>query len=953
MSLQASRSLRPASARRLPKRFEEAEHKETDWKQETESKRRRISATSENRYPELSRHSACPTLPLDYPDLGPSELVKAGWKCPANGDHSSDTISDTIRDTTLPAETAAEITQQVKGLTLEPSSPKDRQSALLSSRRKNAFVVSLPTPSYDSSSDSNPNMSTSMFSPDDINWGSDEESHQAPGPLEYPNSSHLRPYHGAYTMLNRVAVGDYTFAELTTRHLRLSRSQICCFLTKYIAQHRAWVIYDENITKIPWKELQAYAVQRKASVGSLIHCYRPTLPTDEISRDDITKATSFLQGKGLEGYVEGLDDWFGIGKMDFLDLDVNDAMIRDTLDMAAIRNAREWGWIDLDQVLQTANERADMIRREAHAKCPIGDVFLGAPSRVVTHTSSKPGVLNNIQDGIHVTPNSNRLVWSGILKNIDAVVPASLIHKSLLPITIQDVAKDRNRRADRNRRVPTKAQDEQVRLSLGRQLPSLLPQFVPGNAVETTVERARRYTTGNQVHPPVDRRRYRAADPSNPSAVLLESRKSGSKLADQDLRKLATAQASQCYLGPKGVNGAQNGQIGGLGGSPIVATSSNELVTKGRGSRASQAHQAVNRRSGHALDSQDHKGANTIQVGLATTNNTQASDATSNKSLMTPVDQTNSAQLREFLDSKYSSYLHTDGKASPPKPKKSSCKLESPEAEDDLEYTPTKTPTNKRKATVQIQKKFAKYNKVAHTAGQLTNLEGSARRQGIGSRTSTSQVEPKFVGAHRTKGMKSLRENERDSDDSDLPLRRQIRKRTANTSLSRDENTAADNKPTVEPTKTKKNIEPIFGISRGQSLTSPLKRTQEAEYAWSAERADFAAVSEYAQYALKADRLVKNDTVKVIEGSDQWKDAWATLKKLQVEFEMVEDGQRSQAAQDANKVKYAGCADWAIYAAEAKEAQFAMEVIGLVEEETKEDGGQIEVRGSEGDGETA
>lgn len=126
--------------------------------------------------------------------------------------------------------------------------------------------------------------------------------------------------------------------------------------------------------------------------------------------------------------------------------------------------------------------------------------------------------------------------------------------------------------------------------------------------------------------------------------------------------------------------------------------------------------------------------------------------------------------------------------------------------------------------------------------------------------------------------------------------------------------------------KVRKNTEPIFGLQRNQELASPVQLAENAEYAWSAERAEFAAVTQRAEYALKADRLIGDSALQEINGWPE--NALAALTKLKTEFDGVEFQQRGNATLDVKRSKFAGCADSALYAAEAREAHFALDVTG-------------------------
>jgi hypothetical protein len=97
---------------------------------------------------------------------------------------------------------------------------------------------------------------------------------------------------------------------------------------------------------------------------------------------------------------------------------------------------------------------------------------------------------------------------------------------------------------------------------------------------------------------------------------------------------------------------------------------------------------------------------------------------------------------------------------------------------------------------------------------------------------------------------------------------------------------------------------------------------ENAEYAWSAEKAEFAAISQRARFALQADGLVGDESS---WGTRDWpKDALKTLAKLKDEFCVMEFQHRGSTTRDAKMSKFAGCADRATFAGQAQEAEFAL-----------------------------
>lgn len=259
--------------------------------------------------------------------------------------------------------------------------------------------------------------------------------------------------------------------------------------------------------------------------------------------------------------------------------------------------------------------------------------------------------------------------------------------------------------------------------------------------------------------------------------------------------------------------------------------------------------------------------------------------------------------------------------------------MELPYTDDDPDYIPEKRVPFKRKAGTQLQKKAVKQRKVCQ-AGRMRGKNADGRL--VTSTTTlgfpTVQKGSRCVSKSGGKAYQPKASVSYDSqDESDVPLRR--RKKDVHSRLIKHEHetkTGSGGKE-HEPAR-RKNTEMIFGIPRSQELSRPLERAANVQYAWSAESAEYAAVSERAHVAWRADRVVVSEAAMDIKEANQRRAlAMQTLSRLQKDFEAVEDGQKSSAAQDAIMAKFAGCADWALCATEAKEATFALEVTGCAE----------------------
>jgi hypothetical protein len=114
---------------------------------------------------------------------------------------------------------------------------------------------------------------------------------------------------------------------------------------------------------------------------------------------------------------------------------------------------------------------------------------------------------------------------------------------------------------------------------------------------------------------------------------------------------------------------------------------------------------------------------------------------------------------------------------------------------------------------------------------------------------------------------------------------------------------------------------------RHKEMQSNRGRVQTADYAWSADKADFASVASIATFAYTADRLVEPPHPAPLE--QQTALTRAAMDRLRDECEAAEKSARADAAQNAERAKFAGCADSAKYAMEAEVAYFAWKVKGL------------------------
>ncbi|KAG6104305.1 hypothetical protein E4U14_005831 [Claviceps sp. LM454 group G7] len=690
---------------------------------------------------------------------------------------------------------------------------------------------------------------------------------------------------------------DYTFAELTTRILRLTRIQIQVFLVEYMAEYRVWMQYEQNVSRIPWAQLIRHAGEKKLSVAELLHVHRPRLPTDEISREGIATATQFLHARGLGTYAVGLDGWFGIGKMDFLDLEVHGAMVRDTLDREAIAKAAEYGWIDVDEVVRRARKRARKLVLKADTKCRVQDVFLGTIKSLVPGSDAQ-GV-DCGRDGIHVTPRCNRTVWSGVLEDVDEAASQALMQQ-----TRADGKRHRSRgfmghRGNGGHTMASKAQIEQVFFSLARQVPALLPRHVPGSVVTTAEERVRAAAANMSISSSssISTSMPTWGLPRRPTTPI----KNAQRLKAHDLRKAATSRVWQARVNPLNTDPVVDYSSDSPDACHVLTADEDKWMNASRGRRQTRASQAGKTKRCRTQDvsvSEDGDGLVEGPVRCRQTSGPQdvelaprPCDVSASRTMQLPPYQACGTEIRVALDRSFSDSLGSEDSVRSVKRKRimSLSHILEAQDDDDTDHLSVKPPSTKRKLAPQLQHKPAKRAK-----GEQVVKGGK-----IAPRTTSAVVNDDCN--HQQAG--------------------------------------------TEPVKTKKNTAPLFGLPRHQVLCAPLKRAEQAEYAWSADAADFAMVCGHAKYALKADRVLRpgqgagsemTDTDKSqVTDEDKYKDegenaaqlreALHTLMKLHTEYNVVETAQRGCAGQDTGKAKFAGCADWAMYAADAEVAEYVLD----------------------------
>ncbi|KAG8417543.1 hypothetical protein J3458_005040 [Metarhizium acridum] len=683
-----------------------------------------------------------------------------------------------------------------------------------------------------------------------------------------------------------------------------------------------------NVDKIPYRELMAEAAERNlCHFSDLINLYPPKLSTYRITERDVDQAAEYMKHRGLDEHTKDLKGWVGVSTSGFGHLDITEPIVLDAKDKDDLGRARPSGPIDMGQIEAAAVVQARKMAAESDKKCLINDAFLGTAPRVIPRSVPDASQGKIVRDGIHVTPQRNRLVRSGILSDVTNLIPISWL-ESDEPFG--------RRQLDGQPSSPTDLNAYEVRTSPGRQMlqmPITLSQFVPGKYVGTALEAG---MTCTEFHPVSVQTNH-----LQPQTSLLAS----STIAMAAMRRSrvlrTTTDDSRCDHPSLGVTRAENTDLRRqvasmqalINSNGAVQDKDNGLFGTAAGPEVSAVVSGGLTAGYQSLSNRRETPATTVDQHDTTKDSTEPPAAQDScnpreyrkelEELSSPVAaaNTNSVQLQlsREIDKICRRHLWEEGKAPvgrPRAPRPASMEV----AEDDSDYTPGSSAGTKRRQSVQAQKTPVKQRKLGTTPKTPVRSQFRTAPMTSSPREPIKPLNLISIDRQRASGQEgaSLPSNAPPSPVVPIsPCPRRSSKATGTGG---------------EPNKGKKNAAPIFGLHRNQELARPADSTENAEYAWSAETADFAANSEVARYALRANRLA-GDGLRI--GPSGWpEDALTALTKLKDEFHAVEFQQRGSATRNAEEIKFAGCAGRALYAEFATEAEFALEVSGDGCEET-------------------
>jgi hypothetical protein len=686
--------------------------------------------------------------------------------------------------------------------------------------------------------------------------------------------------------------------------LCLTTRQLQAFLTTYLAEFNVWSVYEYNVSQIPFADLAQYAAATNGSIADLINLYRPPLSTDCISQEDVDIAGEFLRFKGLDDDAKCLQGWMGTSTGGFLDLNINDEILREVLHRDRFRRVRAAGCADVQDVKTAAAAQAEKMADEAEGRCLVTDTTMGTTQEVVPQISS--------MSGIHVTPRRNRLIQAGVLRDVTEIVAISvpgenkpagsrqLMTESVqrVPVVLDD--------SHSNAAIPdTSNWDSDMEINVDQVCRGWLwPVLGYGQGISNLMIQAdckrQMFQVPSSSSMPLTKRRHNAQHGRQTRPM--------SRPPSQDLRRrISTTQALQSLMNPNGgIQHQSNVLFGSQVGSEISAAVSGGL---------SAGYQSLSNRP--------RPPARQIQVVICDAAGVEIQRGTSEtpaqKNAFGP--QVNSletnTQLRQELDHRWGQYLRPESKAHRSKGKSGQSIYQhgrtnmpsgftsAAAAQDDLDYMPGSDSTSKRRVKTQVHKTPVKRKKPSVPPG----IPARPRfHDAIAKSSSGDPVQLDLLSLNEHIGGQARATT---LDPVDVPSSSRQSVPSPNASLA-----------SCPPSKSRKNTEPIFGLQRNQELASPVTVNENAEYAWSAEKAEFAAISQRARFALQADGLVGDESS---WGTRDWpKDALKTLAKLKDEFCVMEFQHRGSTTRDAKMSKFAGCADRATFAGQAQEAEFAL-----------------------------
>ncbi|KAL3590957.1 hypothetical protein FPOAC2_13161 [Fusarium poae] len=140
------------------------------------------------------------------------------------------------------------------------------------------------------------------------------------------------------------------FAKIVTLILHLGHRQVHEFIEQYIRQYLFWETWKEHVERIPHAALLEHALEKRQTVAELLQQYRPLLYTEQITRQDEEKGAGFLFSLGQPGVVEEFKALMNEKLTGFLRLDIEWDFIQEVIDKQQILASVGLRWLNPEAV---------------------------------------------------------------------------------------------------------------------------------------------------------------------------------------------------------------------------------------------------------------------------------------------------------------------------------------------------------------------------------------------------------------------------------------------------------------------------------------------------------------------------------------------------------------------------------------------------------------------------
>jgi hypothetical protein len=163
--------------------------------------------------------------------------------------------------------------------------------------------------------------------------------------------------------------------------LHLGHRQVQEFIEAYIRQFLIWETWQENVEQIPHAALLEYALSKRKTVAELLQQYRPRLYTEQITREDEERGFSFLFSLDIQEVLEEFEAFTNEHLTGFLRLNIEWDFIQEAIDKQQILASVGLGWVNPGEVIKV------MMRSLPH---PVSEQSFGVSNTLVNKVSSGP-----------------------------------------------------------------------------------------------------------------------------------------------------------------------------------------------------------------------------------------------------------------------------------------------------------------------------------------------------------------------------------------------------------------------------------------------------------------------------------------------------------------------------------------------------------------------------------